>query len=283
MVGWGAYVRASGSGAGCGRHWPLCNGQAFPSMGRAATVIEYAHRVSSGIALLLVVGLVILTWRNLPPGHWGRRAAAAAMFFMLMEAAVGAGLVLLRLVENDASALRAGYLATHLANTFCLLGAIALTAWWYRPAPVRLLHIPPRYRILLLGGLLATLCVGMSGAITALGDTLFPATSLTAGLSQDLAPTAHFLIRLRAIHPALAVTSGVAWMVIVWLVARERQSNRVQVGARAIMGLVLLQFAVGVSNLVLLAPVGLQLIHLSLADGLWISQLLFVAAAWEYH
>src|SRR5215813_13700333 len=63
VIVWGAYVRASGSGAGCGSHWPLCNGEVIPGSPTIKTVIEFSHRLSSGLALLLVVGALVWAFR----------------------------------------------------------------------------------------------------------------------------------------------------------------------------------------------------------------------------
>ena len=125
---WGAMVRATGSGAGCGAHWPLCNGQMLPHSPAVETLIELVHRVMSGVAILLLVALVIGAFRSLPRGHAGRRSAVAAALFMVLEAAVGAALVLFGWVAKDASAARGGVVVIHLVNTFLLLGTIALTA-----------------------------------------------------------------------------------------------------------------------------------------------------------
>src|SRR5690242_12260676 len=97
VILWGAYVRATGSGAGCGEHWPLCNGQVLPRAPALATMIEYSHRLTSGVALLSVIVLLVWTYRVTPPGP-ARKAAALSAFFILTEAAVGAGLVLFQLV-----------------------------------------------------------------------------------------------------------------------------------------------------------------------------------------
>src|ERR1051325_10627142 len=103
VIVWGGYVRASGSGAGCGSHWPLCNGVVLPRAAAVETVIEFSHRLTSGIALLLVVWLLVKTWRALPAGHAARRGAAWSLAFMLSEAGLGAGLVLFQLVADNAS------------------------------------------------------------------------------------------------------------------------------------------------------------------------------------
>src|SRR5262245_28237530 len=129
VIVWGAYVRASGSGAGCGSHWPLCNGEVIPGSPAVKTIIEFSHRLSSGFALLLVAGGLIWTFRAYAPKHQLRRLSVAAIFFMLMEAAIGAGLVLFEMVAENKSIARALWISAHLVNTFLLVGTLALMAW----------------------------------------------------------------------------------------------------------------------------------------------------------
>src|ERR1700681_3305989 len=93
VAAWGTYVRATGSGAGCGRHWPLCNGEFGPHAPRVETLVELSHRVSSGGALVLTAVLLVWSLRAYRPGHLVRRGAATTMAFMVAEAAIGAGLV----------------------------------------------------------------------------------------------------------------------------------------------------------------------------------------------
>src|SRR5689334_1454626 len=130
VILWGAYVRATGSGAGCGAHWPLCNGEVIPRAPQAEMLVEFTHRLSSGVALLTVAGLLVWALRIYPRGHVARRGAQLAMLFMVSEALVGAGLVLFKLVADNDSLYRAVAIVVHLANTFLLLASITLTAWW---------------------------------------------------------------------------------------------------------------------------------------------------------
>ena len=249
VIVWGGYVRASGSGAGCGRHWPLCNGVVVPRDPAINTMIEFAHRLTSGLALVAVVWLCII-----------------------IEALVGAGLVLLELVADNDSGLRAVYLAVHLANTFFLLAFLTLTWLWAdRPDPGPQPATVPGLARLGWFTLAAILVVGVTGAITALGDTLFPAESLRAGLAQDSSPTAHFLLRLRIIHPALAIGAalGGAWVAV--RAIRAVQTQRVPTAGRWLIGLFVAQVAIGVVNLVLLVPVPIQLLHLLMADLVWVA------------
>lgn len=279
VIVWGAYVRASGSGAGCGSHWPLCNGTVFLRDPATETLIEFAHRATSGIALLLVVGLVVLARRDFPSGHIVRRAAWTSLFFMLTEALVGAGLVLLELVAHNDSLARAVYLGVHLVNTFLLLAAMTLTAWWGsgRPAPVQPLD---RHNLAPLTGVLGgLLLVGITGAITALGDTLFPAGSLVEGMRQDTSPTAHILLRLRVLHPVLAIAVGAVLLTLSVRATLRATSPATSLMGRFAAGLVLTQVAAGVLNLLLLAPIWMQLVHLFLADLVWLSAVLLAACA----
>jgi heme A synthase len=277
VIVWGAYVRASGSGAGCGSHWPLCNGTVLQRDPAIETIIELGHRMTSLVALLLVAGLVVFARRDFPAGHIVRRAAWTSLFFMVTEALVGAGIVLLRLVADNDSLARAAYLGVHLANTFLLLAAMALTAWWgsTRTVPVR--PIDGRRLAPLLAVLAGLLLVGVSGAITALGDTLFPAGSLAEGLQQDASPTAHILLRLRVFHPILAVLAGAALLVLAVRTMARDASPATSLAGRLAAGLVLVQVTVGVLNLLLLAPVWMQLVHLFLADLVWLSAVLLTA------
>src|SRR5436305_1288158 len=274
VVLWGAAVRATGSGAGCGRHWPLCNGEVLPRAPRLETVIELAHRLSGGVGLRHVAGLAVAAFRARPPGHPARKAAALSLAFMLSEAAVGAALVLFRLVADNQSMARAMFMGTHLVNTFFLLGALTLTAWCAGGGA------PPRLRgqgwtgAGLVLGAAGLLTAGVSGAVAALGDTLFPARSLAEALRQDLSATAHLLIRLRLFHPAIAVGAGLLALFLT-LHPRDAEATRWGRWTAACVGA---QWLAGVANVLLLAPVWMQLVHLLLADLLWIAFVLFAAA-----
>jgi cytochrome c oxidase assembly protein subunit 15 len=281
VILWGAFVRATGSGAGCGQHWPLCNGVALPRDATVETLIELTHRVTSGLALLALLALVIAVWRSRPAGHPARRAAAWSMLFMLTEAGVGAGLVLFELVADNRSMARALFMAVHLANTFLLLGAMTVTARWLEDRPGGVSIHGRGGRAALLAALAAgVLVVGVSGAVAALGDTLFPATSLAHAFEQDLSPTSHVLLRLRIIHPTLATLVALALVVIAPRLPIDGPTPErlLRPGARVAL-LAIAQTILGIVNVALLAPVWLQLTHLLVADLLWISLVLLATSA----
>ncbi|WPB76197.1 COX15/CtaA family protein [Archangium violaceum] len=270
VVLWGAFVRATGSGAGCGDHWPVCNGEVVPRAPTLQTLIEYTHRLTSGLAMVLAVVLCVWGLRAHAKGHPVRKAAVFSLVFMLTEAAVGAGLVLFKMVAGNESLARAWWMAAHLINTFLLVGAMALTCWWAEGRE-RLTWRQQGLTGWLLGGSLAGLLVlGVSGAIAALGDTLFPASSLAEGFRQDISPTAHLLLRLRVLHPVLAVVMGALVVFSAATVARLRPSPETKRAATQLGVLYALQLVAGMVNLLLLAPVGMQLVHLLMADVVWI-------------
>jgi cytochrome c oxidase assembly protein subunit 15 len=280
VVAWGAFVRATGSGAGCGQHWPLCNGVVLPRAPALATAIELTHRITSGISILLVVALVAWALRAFPRRHAARRAAIAAGILIVTEALVGAGLVLFGWVASDASLARGWVVAIHLVNTFLLLAAIALAAAFAdRPSALQLADRGPLAAVLLLA-LATTMTAGATGAIAALGDSLFPATSFAEGLRQETSAGASILLRLRVLHPFAAVAGAIALVAFARSALRARPSDeRVHRLGVALLGLVGLELAAGALNLALLAPVWLQLVHLLVADLVWLVLVLLGAAA----
>ena len=269
VILWGALVRATGSGAGCGNHWPTCQGELIPQPQSIETVIEFTHRLSSSLAGVLAVGLVVWALRAYPKGHWVRGGAVASLTLMIVEGLLGALLVRFELVAKNDSSIRAVVVAFHLVNTFILLAAVTLTAWWASggPFPLRVRGQGALSRLLALA-LVGVLAIGASGAIVALGDTLFPAESFIEGWEQKFDSTAHFLIRLRWVHPAIAIAVSVY---VICLMAYYGWAHPLlKRFAQILIGLVVVQLLAGVVNVLLLAPVWMQLAHLLLADGVWI-------------
>ncbi|MGB9180208.1 MAG: COX15/CtaA family protein [Pyrinomonadaceae bacterium] len=279
VILWGVYVRASGSGAGCGSHWPLCNGEVFPRARASEMLIEFTHRLMSGAALVLIIGLVVWAFRAFPKKHAVRTGATLSLIFILTEALIGAGLVLFELVADNDSIARAMFMSVHLANTFVLLAVMTLTAWWATGGRPLRLRGQGNVLWLLLVALAGTLVLAVSGAVTALGDTLFPSNSLAAGLSADFSQTAHLLIRLRLLHPVLALTVGAIVVLIAVLVSLWRRDSWTRIWMLAVVATVVAQLGAGLLNVALLAPVWLQLVHLLLADLLWLSLVLLAASA----
>lgn len=278
VILWGSVVRATGSGAGCGDHWPLCNGVLLQAHPRAATIIELTHRMTSAVTVIAVLALLLWTFRATMRGHLARITAAAAAVLTLNEAVLGALLVLLKLTGDNVSPERGFYLSLHLTNTLLLLAALGLTAHFlsrtaaFERRSMRLVQ----WKIVLLG-LAATLAVGVSGSLAALGDTLYPATSLRMALSSDLALHTNWLLRLRLLHPLSALLAGafLAWLFLHGLSASARSGERPL--AWGLIALLLVQYGLGAADVLLLAPVWMQILHLLGADLLWVALVILSA------
>ena len=275
---WGAFVRATGSGAGCGSHWPLCNGQVVPQAEQVATLVEFSHRIMSGLAMIGVLVLLIWAFRAYPKGHPVRYGAVASAVFIILEALVGAALVLFGWVVDDASKERALVVSIHLVNTFLLLASLAVVAWWASNKRPIALYAHQWLVWGLRAGLLLVLLIGVSGAITALGDTLFPVNSVAEGLQQDFDKTASFLVRLRFWHPILSILTGVYLLFLARLLNAEHADPTVTRLSRLVAIFVIAQLAVGFVNVMLLAPVWMQVVHLLMADLVWLSLVLLSAS-----
>ena len=270
VIVWGALVRATRSGAGCGENWPLCNGQVVPSAPVLSTIIEFTHRVTSGPVLgVFILVLAIAAFRVFPARHAVRRMASLAVLFTVTEALIGAALVKLGHVAGNSSGWRGVTLSVHLTNTLLLLAALALTAWLatHEARPIKAW-----------AALAGVLLLSVTGAIAALGDTLYATPSLAEGLRRDFSPGAPFFVRLRIVHPILAVAVG-AWLVGIagrTILSIETSTTAKRL-ARSLIALTLTQIAIGAANLLLLAPLWIQLLHLLVADLVWILVVLLVA------
>lgn len=254
----GAVVRATGSGAGCGRSWPACQGQVVPELA-GATAVEFTHRALSGVALVMVAVLFVMVFRSVARGNPARPAAATAMGAIIGEALIGAVIVLFEWVAGDTSVARTISVPLHLVNTFLLLAALALTAHWLGGGlPISRRSHPGIWRWVI-GGAVALLFVAGTGAVTALADTLFPKDGSASVAAQ------HFLTDLRVVHPVLALTVvAVAWAAVRrrGLVSREVNLMVVLVGLQVASGALAIAFEV---------PLAMQVLHLALADLLWVA------------
>jgi heme a synthase len=275
VIVFGAWVRITGSGAGCGDHWPSCHGQLVPRTPTAQTIIEYTHRLTSGLLGLMAVALPIWAWRSFPAGHAVRRSSLLTLVLVVVEAAIGAGLVLNQLVASNASQARAVAVALHLGNTLLLTACAALSvAFASDTASPQLLRRRSASTVpdgaWLLGLLLVgLLLVSSSGAVTALGDTLFPVQARAGALAPALSE--HFLVQLRVVHPVLA--SGIV-CVAFGAARRFMDAPATRSWAWAVGCLAAVQLGLGGLNIALNAPGWLQLAHLLTAQLLWISAVL---------
>lgn len=275
----GAFVRATGSGAGCGDHWPLCDGQVIPRNPDMEMMIEFGHRLTSGLAILGTLIMLIWAFRVYAPGHIVRRSVIVAMAFMIIEALLGAALVILQLVAMDTSINRAVMMALHLVNTFLLLGALTLNAWWASGgAPISLRGQGRIFWPLVLG-LVGACLVGASGAVTALGDTLLHHGALPGGIDQPITRDAHPFVQMRLYHPIMGLLLGIYVLFLVRLVTKLCPDPQARRFGTALIVLIFLEIILGGLTVALRAPIWLQLVHLLMADLVWICLVLLGAVA----
>jgi heme a synthase len=269
VIIWGAYVRATGSGAGCGSHWPLCNGEFIPATFRIETVIEFTHRLTSGLSLVLVAILLIWCWRRTAKSDWPRYSAGAAAVLLLNEALLGALLILLDHVGGlDRSAIHALLLCLHFGNTLLLLAALALTARWLYNGDLRLGVVARPYQMIATGlGMVSVIVIGVTGSLASFGDTIFPADSLPQAVARDFSSSSHILLRLRVLHPIAAVIGSIY---VLWLLQTLWLKQRRSPWMLLLTVTMATQIAVGTMNVILLAPVWLQMAHLLVAEMFWI-------------
>jgi cytochrome c oxidase assembly protein subunit 15 len=278
VILWGTLVRATGSGAGCGNHWPLCNGTMIQHSASVNTMIEFTHRITSGLSFFFAVGLLAWTFAGTVRGHLARIAASATVALTLVEAILGALLVKLGYTAQSQSPGRPAFLALHLTNTLLLLAALTLTAHLlnrrtgYMRGSIRL--VAP---FAALAGVVVVMAVGVSGSLAALGDTLFPAASLGSALAEDFSATSGWLVRWRWTHPTIAFLASIF---LIWLLVRaaRRDSHWDNRGLSALVLLLLAGvYVLGVLDVVLLAPLWVQVAHLLAADSLWASLVVLTA------
>jgi heme A synthase len=267
IIIWGAWVRLSGSGAGCGDHWPLCHGQVVPLAPTIKTIIELTHRLTSGVFGLTVLAQVYTAYKEYGKKHPQFAVSGLFLFLTIVEALIGAVLVKKGLVVDNSSVMRAWVIGAHLVNTLLLMAAgVACAVFIKLPLGLKKREVPSWEVIGIFVGLLLFLVVGAFGAITALGNTLFPSDSLAAGMAMDFDPEAPFLIRLRVYHPALAILTAVLWIV---LLTKWKELSDMAPWPQISFATFFIALGFGAINWLLMAPHWGALLHLFLADALW--------------
>jgi heme A synthase len=275
VILWGVFLRASNSGDGCGQHWLTCQGEVVPSAPELKTVIEYSHRITTAIAGFVVLALVIWAVRKFGFRNRVTISSLATLFFIIVEALIGRGLVLTGNTADNWTPSRPFWTAGHLINTFLLLACLALTAWFAGSERKLSFRLPAKVWILIAIGVASILFVGVSGSMAALTNMLFPSGTLAEGLARDFDPNSHYLLQLRISHPILSILTGVyLFFLSGWLRNWSGREGEVSKWAKRLSILVLVQLAFGAATLLMLAPIVMQLGHLLLADLVWISLVL---------
>ncbi|MBK7933333.1 MAG: COX15/CtaA family protein [Pyrinomonadaceae bacterium] len=278
VILWGVFLRASKSGDGCGQHWLTCHGEVLPSAPELKTVIEFSHRITSFLAFVVVLALLIWAFKKFEKGSSVRKAAVGSFIFVVTEALVGAGLVLTGNTADTLSAARPFWMAGHLVNTFILLAFLTMTAWYASVGKRFTFKVEGKYRAILAVCIAAIFYVGTTGSIAALASMLFPAETLSAGVQQDFSPTSNMLLRLRVLHPISSILTAVLLIFAAgWLRRESGDDKSVTRWSNVLSILVICQIAFGGATLLMLAPIVMQIGHLLLADAIWVSFVLIAA------
>lgn len=274
VIMWGAVVRATGSGAGCGNHWPLCNGEILPQLEKIETKIELFHRITSSLDGLLIIILVVFAFRLYTRKSTIFKWALAALAFVLLEGFLGRMLVVQDWVVDNVSVMRAIAVAIHLVNTYFLLASLTITAWLGNKREIKLRRLRIAKYLIFFGIALAITFSAM-GAVTALGDTLFPSNAISFDFQKNFDPTNNFLIRLRVIHPILAILSSSYILIAVRFIKNKQLGKMVDFRANWLTGVIITQVLAGGTTILTLAPLFMQILHLMFADIFWVSLVLF--------
>jgi heme A synthase len=282
VIIWGVFLRASHSGDGCGQHWLTCQGEVVPSAPQLKTVIEFSHRVTTslaGIFLIILLIWAVQTWYKTRSQSSARtmKAAVWSLVFVITEGLIGAGLVLTGNTADNWTPSRPFWAIGHLINTFLLLAALTLTCW-YATGKKRISFDIDRKILLLVVGLLGIFIIGSSGSLAALSNMLFPSTSIMSGVTEDFSGTSPILVRLRISHPIVSILVGIFLIFLAgWLKKISGDERNVTRWGNILSVLVLIEFASGAATLFLHAPIVMQLVHLFLADAVWIAFILMSA------
>ncbi|MBS1713126.1 MAG: protoheme IX farnesyltransferase [Armatimonadetes bacterium] len=280
----GAFVRASYSGDGCGTSWPMCGGSLIPTFTGAPRAVEFTHRVTTGLLMLANIALAVAARRAFPRGDAARKAANLALITVLISAVIGALLVTFQWVTDDKSAGRALTMPIHLVNNFIAIAALAATAYYAGTGRRFAWRGQGAVSAALAWAFGAMFLLGATGAFSALGKTAFEhelsfAKSFAERMWLHVGPEAHPLLRGGVAHPLIATSVGILLIYVCGLIAHARPSAQVKAWARWTVGLYIVQMVLGAVNLTASAPVALQIVHLAVALGNWLTLVMLALTA----
>ncbi len=278
VILWGAWVRISSSGDGCGNHWPLCNGEAIPVGAHQKTWVEWFHRISSGLfgictTYVFFLSTKLFSYRRI------KVSACLSLAFMISEALLGAVLVKANLVADNSSLLRLVVMELHFFNSLCLVASLLFLYEYSGPFLVFkkntliIGHFKKTLKKVILPVAAALLSIIATGVVAALANTLFPENSLVMALQNDFLVESHWLVKARIIHPTMGLIAGLLLSVFLWMFQTQLGLEQKFAAARTRQFVFLVFFTVGAGLLTLLlhAPIALKLIHLTLIYALWIT------------
>ena len=258
----GAVVRATGSGDGCGSSWPTCNGRVIPSLNSASEQIEFSHRAISGLLLIVTIAIFIKSFNN-SVTSLQKKVINYLTFFVILEALIGAVIVLYEWVGMNSSIPRIAAVPLHLVNTFGLLAMYTIIFKLTQNPEIKISNLIDRkFKIITFLFILT----GATGSIAALADVLFPSESFIAGIVEDFDSTSEILTRLRVLHPIVST-------VLSFMLFNEskRLEDKFNLKTNQIKILVIIGVTLGVLNVFININIFLSVVHLLVADLLWIT------------
>ncbi len=276
VIIWGAWVRISHSGDGCGNHWPLCEGAYIPDATDKKTWIEYFHRLSSGLYGLLVIAMTMISFRIFPRSSAARQVAVVTFFLMIIEALLGAALVLKGLVGENATFFRLSVMTLHQMNSLLLTGSTVILSLVTAPVnnPT---HLQISWNQIFKSGWnwIVFMIIPATGAWAALANTLFPSASLQEGFEKDFSPETPWILRLRVVHPFIAVALS-SYLIIKFYKKSEFTKGELSKASFFVVLTLSVALIFGILTLLFLSPVWMKLVHLTIAQLVWISLVHYV-------
>lgn len=274
VIIWGAWVRISHSGDGCGKSWPLCEGALFPQSAESKTWIEYFHRLTSGFYGIVVAHLFYLVLKHFPQNSLQRLLALSTLILMFIEAALGAALVLKGLVGINATLFRLSVMTLHQVNSLLLVGSTVALACVMSHASIFKWELK---KLFLHRGLLVLfIMIPATGAWAALSNTLFPSVDLLKGLADDFNSHGPWILKLRIIHPLIASAFCIYWASFFWEKSEQSQNEKMKKSSLFLSVFFIAALLFGVLTLLSLSPIWMKLVHLTLAQLLWIALMNYV-------
>jgi len=268
----GAIVRISGSGMGCGDNWPKCYGYWFPPFSRPDLVVEVSHRYLASILTLTVVSMAFVAFRHRrEAGVGGRggalRSALGAVAAVLAAAVLGGVTVKMGNAPwaTVAHWLVAMTLLAMVAATAVRAGALGGTSVRARPGTAR------AARSAIVAATLAIFAVAMGGLTAKYPGAAVACTTVPGcGANSAVEPGA---VHIQLVHRTIAV---LLLLHLVGMVAsmRKRRHEESPVVARAAivaLGLVVAQLVVASAMVLLHLPAVLRSLHEATGVGIWLS------------
>jgi cytochrome c oxidase assembly protein subunit 15 len=279
VILWGAWVRISHSGDGCGDSWPLCNDQLIPQTNSAKTWTEFSHRFMSGLYGIWVLGIWLWVKFKVDPQSSLQKTKNLLLFFTFTEAALGAKLVLSGLVGLEDSIHRSFFMSLHMINSLALMAATYLCSLickieiqdkeLYKTHLSHFLSQTHRKKFILAGVFLVF--VFASGAIASLSTTIFPSSSLWEGLLMDFKANSHYLVKLRGSHPLTGLIAGLTSVALAYSLLMSGLHDQLRQQTSRFFVFSILQTALGILALLMLSPLPLKILHLTVGHLYFLS------------